>query len=605
MKQSDIPPSANQFDKALERSGNGDGGLPALAPVATCGKTACYLFLGALVVHLLFLMQFAQSPFFWVPCLDAQYHNIMAHQILNHELPAEPFFRAPAYGYFLAGLYALFGGDNYIAVRVVHALLGSASVVFLYLLGCRVFSARTGLLAAISMALYGPLIFHVSDLHTTVLEVFCLLLFALLFVQLMERRAARESSLLLAIAAGIVIGAWAVARPNALIAAPVVLAWLPGPRLERKFLSVCLAFLLGVAFLPGLITARNAIVGKDPVFIAWFGGINLYLANQPNSNGMNSGSPKRYHFKEEYEEVVAIYAKKEAETIVGRPMRFSEIDRYWRQRAMDFWREEPLAALQLAAKKLVLICTRHEIRNITGFNYLRTEWTPVLAVAFVGFWYAGPFGLLGVALAWRTHRLSRPLGVLAVFYLFHLVMFVAADRYRIAVVPLLLLFAAHAVFWLFDGLRARDWMALRAPMFALVALMVFVNVPWYQTNPPSDWAKDAWTAGIRYNRLRKYDQAEAEMRKALKLDPDNSDFWLGLGESLYYQRKFAEAVTSFSEGLRRAAETSQLLYNLALCQVELGQIPEAREILTNLLRQDSEYKLAQNLLRELEAPATK
>ncbi len=605
MKQSNVPSSTIEPAESTEKRDIGGGAWGARAPGTSYRKVALWLFLGAFALHLLFLIQFAQSPFFWVPCLDAQYHNIMAHQILKHELAPEPFFRAPAYGYFLAGLYAVFGLDNYGAVRVVHALLGSASVVLLYILGRRLFSARTGLLAAISMALYGPLIFQLSDLHTTVLEVFCLLLFTLLFVHLMHRRTVGDAPLLLAIASGMAVGLWASARPNALIAVPVALVWMPGPRLERKFLSVCFAFLVGAAFLPSLITARNAIVGKDPVFIAWFGGINLYMANQPNSDGMNMGSPKRYHFKEDYEEVVALFAKNEAEKTMGRPMRFSEIDRYWRHRAGDFWRQQPLAALRLAAKKLVLIFTRSEIRNITGFDYLRTEWTPALTLACVGFWYAGPFGLLGIGLAWRAHPASRPLGLLAALYLLHLVLFIAADRYRIAIVPLLLLFAAYAVFFLFDNIRACNWKGLWVPMLALAALLLLVDVQWYQTNPPSGWAKDAWTAGIRYNKLRKPDKAEVEMRKALKLDPENSDFWLGLGESLYYQRKFADAAASFSEGARRAADSSQLLYNLALCKVELGRIPEARDILTNLVRQDSEYKLAQDLLRELDSPAKK
>jgi 4-amino-4-deoxy-L-arabinose transferase-like glycosyltransferase len=598
---SPLTPSA----QGAEPKGIPGSSLPRRTAWAARWTIPLYLFLGACAIQVLFLTQFAHSPFFWVPCLDAQYHDIMAQQILKHELAAEPFFRAPAYGYFLAGIYALFGVQNFVAVRVIHALLGSAGVVLLYLLGRRLFSARVGLLAGISMALYGPLIFQLSDLHTTVLEVFCLLVFALLFVRLMEQRSAGQAPLLLAAASGMVIGLWASARPNALLAVPVALAWMHGRRVERKALSVCLAFLTGVLLLPSLITVRNAVVGKDPVFIAWFGGINLYMANQPTCNGMNFGSPKRYHFKDEYEETVALYARHEAETAVGRPLRFSEIDRYWRHRAGDFWRQQPLNALRLAGKKLVLIFTRREIRNVTGFDYFRTEWTPALALAFVGFWYAGPLGLLGIGLAWRTHRPSRPLALLALLYLVHLVLFIAADRYRTAVVPLLLLFAAHAVFVLLDGIRARNWKGLRVPAFALVALAVFVNVDWYQTNPPSDWAKDAWTAGIRYNRLRQYDRAEVQMRKALKLDPADGDIWLGLGESLYYQRKFAEAAACFSEGASRAADASRLLYNLALCHVEMGRLPEARAVLTNLVRRDSDYTLARELLRELDSAAKK
>ena len=182
---------------------------------------------------------------------------------------------------------------------------------------------------------------------------------------------------------------------------------------------------------------------------------------------------------------------------------------------------------------------------------------------------------------------------------------IAADRYRIVFVPLLLLFAAYAVFVIYDRIRARDGNGLRAPMFALAALLVFVNVGWYQTNRPSDWAKDFWSAGNRFNALKKYDLAEVEMRKALKFYSKDADLWLGLGESLYYQNKFAEAAAAFSEGARRAADPAQLLYNLALCDVELGRIPEARSILTDLIRRDPEYKLAQDLLRELDSAADK
>jgi tetratricopeptide (TPR) repeat protein len=190
-------------------------------------------------------------------------------------------------------------------------------------------------------------------------------------------------------------------------------------------------------------------------------------------------------------------------------------------------------------------------------------------------------------------------------YLLHLVLFIAADRYRIVLVPLLLLFAAHAVFVIADRLRAHDRKGLTAPLLGLAALLVFVNVGWYQTNRPSDWAKDFWSAGNRFNTLRKYDLAEVQMRKALKLYQKDADIWMGLGESLYYQKKFAEAAAAFSEGARRAADPSQLLYGLALCYVELGRIQEARNVLTDLLRQDQEYKLAQDLLRELDSSAKK
>ena len=101
------------------------------------------------------------------------------------------------------------------------------------------------------------------------------------------------------------------------------------------------------------------------------------------------------------------------------------------------------------------------------------------------------------------------------------------------------------------------------------------------------------------------DQWKELYNRALQLDPDNSDIWQGMGEALYYQRKFQEAAACFAEGARRAKDASQLLYNLALCDLELGRVAAARETLSKLVKEDPEYRLAQDLLRSLDAASSK
>jgi hypothetical protein len=131
-------------------------------------KIGLYLFLGALAVRLIYLCQYANAPFFWVPSLDALYHDLHARAIAAGQSDPEAFFRAPLYYYFLGGVYRLFG-HSFWAARVIQALAGSGSCVLLYGVGRRLFWPAVALVAAGAMALYGPLVFFDGELLTPVL----------------------------------------------------------------------------------------------------------------------------------------------------------------------------------------------------------------------------------------------------------------------------------------------------------------------------------------------------------------------------------------------------------------------------------------------------
>ena len=73
--------------------------------------------------------------------------------------------------YFLGVVYAIFGRDLLI-VRIIQALIGSASCVLLGLAGARLFSKRVGLVAGLALALWAPAIFFDSLLQKSVLDMF-------------------------------------------------------------------------------------------------------------------------------------------------------------------------------------------------------------------------------------------------------------------------------------------------------------------------------------------------------------------------------------------------------------------------------------------------
>ena len=555
-------------------------------------KLAAYLFLGAFAVHLLFLMQFAASPFFWVPRLDALYHDVMARQILSGHLPNEPFFRAPAYGYFLAGIYAVCGVQNFWAVRLIHAVIGSASVVLLFLLGGRVFDTRTALVAAITMIVYGPLLPLQHDLHTSVLEIFFVLAFLLFLVRSKQtttseaKTAVRDAAL-----SGLFLGLGAITRPNALVGLPLALLFLwKRPKGAMAFAACALLF-------PMLVTGRNIAVGHDAVFIASQGGINLFLGNRPESDGFTPATPKRYRITGEYEDSVGVYGQKAAEEALHRPLRPSEVNRYWVQQAVVLWQNDPAAALRLTGKKLVLSVGRREIRNNTAYDYIKEEWTPLLRFS-LDFVYAGVFGFFGMVWAVRGCPKSRPLALFALFYLLSFVPFFAADRFRIPVVPILLLFAAHGIFRLTDFVQRKQGKAIALSMALLLPLGLLIGIEWFPSQTPVSGSLDIWSAGNRLNALGRNAEAETQMRRALVLDPANPEIWSGLGESLYYQKRFDEAIASFKEGMARRPNEPDMPFNIALCLKEQGKNAEAHTLLLEIAARFPEYRPAQEMLKE-------
>jgi hypothetical protein len=231
-------------------------------------KVCAYVFAGAFLLRVLYLSQYVSSPFFWVPALDSLYHDLLAQAIAHGRSEPQAFFRAPLYYYFLGGVYWL-SGHSLWAARLIQAAMGSGSCVLLYLIGQRVFRPIVGLLAAASMAFYGPLVFFDGELLTPVLEVFLDLACVWLVL-----RASDSGSGRLWLAAGAVLGLSATTRPNVLVALPVVLGWLwtqwrqarrsapesggqsyasPSPAI----LAAAILFALGTIAAPALVTVRN------------------------------------------------------------------------------------------------------------------------------------------------------------------------------------------------------------------------------------------------------------------------------------------------------------------------------------------------------------
>ena len=594
-------------------------------------RIGAYLFALALAIHVCYLCQYARTPFFWVPELDSLFDDLAARSIAAGHVSHDPFFRAPLYLYFLAGIYKVFG-HSFWAARLTQAVIGSASVVLLYRLGARLFRPSIAMAAAVGMAFYGPLVYNDGELHTPVIEVFLDVLLLNLAIgrprppnpqSWGNRTDGSRADIGRWIACGLVMGLSAITRPTILVTVPIILWWIFAYNRPRwgqfaaVFLAACILF-------PAIVTVRNWRVSGDPVFIASQGGINLFIGNRPSADGFTPSTPTQYRFDDEYEDSVALYGQRAAEEAEGRPLTASETQSYWVRRSIDWWQTAPADALRLTGKKIVLAWTHQETRNNTAFDFVRRELAPFLWICCVGFWVVGPLAITGIFFAFnvpcfgsekhgdaesgngqrveaRGSELdsARRLTAFVLVYLAGVVPFFMADRYRLPVVPALLLLAAYGGARLVELWRSRSTKALVVAMASLAAGIVLVDVDWVRTSTPKTWAIDYWSEGNRYVRMGRLDQAEAAFGKALKLDPGNGDIWNGMGEALYDEGKLVDAAVCFRRSALCGPDVSRADYNEAVCLEQLGNVDGARSLLTDAVEIDPSYTLARRELCQL------
>jgi len=110
-----------------------------------------------------------------------------------------------------------------------------------------------------------------------------------------------------------------------------------------------------------------------------------------------------------------------------------------------------------------------------------------------------------------------------------LVLFLVASRYRVPVLPVLMVFAGHAVVWMWDRLRARAWRPL-----AVAMAFLFGFSAWAVGRGPGPRAVQAngyLLLGSAEATRGHHREAAAHLRRALEFEPDRADVLVKLAWS--------------------------------------------------------------------------
>ncbi len=548
----------------------------------------------ALLLRVVYVLQSQASPAFQRPTMDALYHLQWARAVAEgRDFQPGPFFRAPLYPWFLGVLLKATGG-SLLAARLVQALLGTVSVLLVALVAKRAFDARTALLAALFAATYWVTIYFEGEFLLPVLEILLDLAAILLALRMDERRTPGSAAW-----AGIAFGLATIVRPNVLLFVPFVALWIflrarPSDRADGEVrgdtaparlelsrpvtsapssrLALPLLFLVGLALPIAPITAYNRVVGKDWVLVSSQGGVNFWIGNHPGADGATAIVPgTRGDWWGGYRDAIRL-----AEIEEGRPLAPSEVSRHYAQKAWRWIFAAPRDAAILELRKLRLFFTDWEIPNNTSERFFAMRYGPVLRVLPYGFGLLAPLGLLGFALAARSWRRLFPLWAFLPVYTASVVAFFVCARYRVPVVPVLAILAAHGAVGLFDFARARRWIPLAASGAFLAATIALVaNVPSYVDRSDS---QAYWELGVDDVARGDLESAVGNFRESIRRKPNVSVVHQDLGDALAKHGDEPEAEAELRQALaldRSNAVAAQILVEFL---TDRGRLDEAEPL---------------------------
>ncbi|MFL5843310.1 MAG: ArnT family glycosyltransferase [Solirubrobacteraceae bacterium] len=386
------------------------------------------------------------------PFGDPSDYDQLARSLVDHHqytssayaaLGSATAYRPPAYPYFLAGVYEIFG-QAWTAGRIAGAVLGTGTVFLVWELARRVAGQDVARWAGLVAALAPPLAWTSTGLVSENLYLPLLLGAVLLILRHRARPAGR-----LPILAGLVLGAVVLTRSNAIVVLVPLLAGIWPARRRWQDAGLLLAGFV-IALVPW--TIRNAVVMDTFAPLGTQSGISM-------AGVLNEGATgSAYYGVWRPPDKVAALAP-----YVRRPdIDETRLDSKLRHLALDFAGDHPSYLLhvtyhhvwQLLELRDVRITSSNSQREFgmpTGFARKTSRGGALLLMALA---LAGAFTLAARRRLWRREHVW--LWAVPVLVTVTLLPLVGAPRYRLSLDPFLCVFAGAALLAVVHKVRGRD-----------------------------------------------------------------------------------------------------------------------------------------------------
>ncbi|MBN1351068.1 glycosyltransferase family 39 protein [candidate division KSB1 bacterium] len=495
----------------------------AIPPLIIC--------LVALLFRMIYLSELRHSPLFYFPQVDADTYVHLAYQIADGSFfttNSLSFYQAPLYPFVLAFIFKTVSSDLF-WIHLLQFILGTINCVLIYSLGKACFNKSFGVLSGLLASVYWTFIYFEGELLLPTAAIFLDLCFLILFIGYLKKRTIHY-----AIFSGLLLGLSAIARPNILLfgwlACPLLMLLpssaifqKPGSLAAKANFTRIFFFLVSSMIVIAPVTIYNYSVEKSFVLISHNGGLNFYIGNSSPAERTLDIRPG-----EEWE-IFTATPKLENLSIEFTGAQFSG---YWYRKSLDWFRQHPSEFIINMAKKAIQFFHAYEFKRNLDIYFFKAHYSKLLAFPFIGFSLIGPLGLLGMFITRRNDLRQLVLIAFVLFYALSVIIFFVTSRYRLPVVPILIIFASSAIVHLVDQFKKREirWKSL--VLLALAACFVNIDFCHFKPDPAKCIASEAesWyyigralgeraENEISFDRKTAgYDEAISTMQKSVALD---------------------------------------------------------------------------------------
>ena len=462
------------------------------------------VFLLAFAMQLLVLSRFSQSPHFIPDSGDMKFYNDWAQRITHGQwTDHQAFYGLPGYAFGLAAIYKVCGGPNPFGPGLLQTLMYAGVAALLYKIAVAVFAPSEEEADGRFARMRAPVIGTGAALLwmlCTPAQTFSMILMPTIWLVLAYYtcvwwavKTTRSSWWHPWLALGVFVGVTALLVATIFFALPLLIVAIflsvnrDAPFRARlpKIAAAILALFGGVGLGISPAPLHNYFIAHDPVMLTAHSGVNIWIGNNPTSNGYPKMPPGIRSSQEGMLKDSITVAEKAA----GHPLKRAEVSRYWSEKANAYIRQNRPAWLRLMGVKFGNFWNAYQYDDVGAIKRLSDDgilW-PGLRFGFIA-----ALGLAGLLPAVTLFPRARWVAAAVVLHMGALLPVFVTERYRLAALPGLMLLAAFGLWQLWANLVRGHWLGAATYLALAGGAATFVSIP---RPDPGLWSLDFYNAG--------------------------------------------------------------------------------------------------------------